>query len=44
MPTRPYAILEAPSSLGLATDGVEGLPGRLLELGLADRIHARHAG
>ncbi|MDQ0591044.1 arginase family protein [Variovorax paradoxus] len=44
MPTRPYAIVEAPSTLGLATDGVEGLPGRLLELGLADRIHARCAG
>jgi arginase len=44
MPTRPYAILEAPSTLGLASDGVEGLPGRLLELGLADRIHARCAG
>jgi arginase len=44
MPTRPYAILEAPSTLGLATDGVEGLAGRLLELGLADRIRARRAG
>ena len=41
MPTRPYAILEAPSTLGLATDGVEGLPGRLLDLGFAERIHAR---
>lgn len=39
-----YAILEAPSTLGLATDGVERLSGRLLELGLAERIHARHAG
>jgi arginase len=44
MPIRPYAILEAPSTLGLATDGVEGLPGRLRELGLVDRIHARDAG
>ncbi len=44
MPTRPYAILEAPSSLGLTTGGVEGLPDRLLELGLAERIFARHAG
>ena len=43
MPTRPYAILEAPSTLGLATDGVEGLSGRLLDLGLAERIHARRA-
>lgn len=39
-----YAILEAPSTLGLATDGVECLPDRLLDLGLAERIHARHAG
>ncbi|MGL4960387.1 MAG: arginase family protein [Inquilinus sp.] len=44
MPTRRYAILEAPSTLGLATDGVEGLPDRLLELGLAERILARRAG
>lgn len=40
----PYAILEAPSALGLATQGVERLPNRLLDLGLAERIHARHAG
>jgi len=39
-----YAVLEAPSSLGLSTDGVEYLPQRLLELGLADRIGARRAG
>jgi len=44
MPTLPYAILEAPSTLGLATDGVEHLPGRLLGLGLAERIRARRAG
>ncbi|MEO3432025.1 arginase family protein [Inquilinus sp. CAU 1745] len=44
MPIRPYAVLEAPSTLGLATDGVEGLPDRLLELRLADRILARRAG
>lgn len=45
MPTRrSYAVLEAPSTLGLAGDGVEGLPGRLLELGLAERILARRAG
>ena len=43
-PSRPYAVLEAPSTLGLATDGVEGLPDRLLELGLAERIRARRAG
>jgi len=43
MPTRPYAILEAPSTLGLATEGVELLPNQLLELGFADRINARRA-
>ncbi|CAM4051441.1 Arginase [Bordetella tumbae] len=44
MQTLSYAILEAPSTLGLATDGVERLPDRLLELGLAQRIRARRAG
>ena len=44
MPTRSYAIIEAPSTLGLSTDGVEGLPDRLLELGLAERILARRVG
>jgi arginase len=44
MPTRSYAVLEAPSTLGLATEGVEGLPDRLLGHGLADRIKARRAG
>ncbi|MGS1009388.1 arginase family protein [Achromobacter anxifer] len=44
MPTLSYAILEAPSTLGLATDGVERLPDRLLAHGLAARIHARHGG
>ena len=43
MPTLPYAILEAPSTLGLATDGVERLPEQLLGLGLAERIRARRA-
>ena len=43
MPSLPYAIVEAPSTLGLATDGVERLADRLLDLGLAERIHARHA-
>lgn len=43
MPTLPYAIVEAPSTLGLATDGVEHLPDQLLGLGLAERIHARRA-
>jgi arginase len=42
MPT--YAIIEAPSSLGLSTHGVERLPDRLLELGLAERLRARRAG
>ncbi len=40
----PYTVLEAPSTLGLATEGVERLAGRLLDLGLAERIHARRAG
>jgi arginase len=43
MTVRPYAIIEAPSTLGLSTDGVEQLPERLLELGLAERIGARRA-
>jgi arginase len=43
MPTLPYAILEAPSTLGLATDGVERLPDQLLDFGLAERIRARRA-
>jgi arginase len=44
MPTHSCAILEAPSSLGLSTDGVRGLPDRLLEVGLAEAIPARRAG
>lgn len=44
MTKRTYTVLEAPSTLGLAGDGVEQLPERLLSLGLAERIHARHAG
>lgn len=44
MPTLRYAIVEAPSTLGLATDGVERLPDQLLALGLAERIDARRAG
>ncbi|MFK4510788.1 arginase family protein [Bradyrhizobium daqingense] len=44
MPTIPHAIIEAPSTLGLATDGVERLPEQLLNLGLAERIGARRAG
>ena len=41
--TQSYAIVEAPSSLGLSTNGVEQLPDRLLALGLAERIGARQA-
>jgi arginase len=43
--TRPrYAILEAPSVLGLFPKGVETLPDALLAAGLAKRIGARRAG
>lgn len=44
MPLRSYAVIEAPSTLGLSTEGVEQLPDRLLALGFADRIGARRAG
>lgn len=44
MKSRPYAVLEAPSTLGLQGEGVELLPERLLESGLAEHIHARRAG
>jgi len=44
MPTIPYAMIEAPSTLGLATDGVERMPEQLLNLELAERIGARRAG
>ncbi|MEJ0085081.1 MAG: arginase family protein [Pseudomonadota bacterium] len=44
MQTRPYAVLQAPSTLGLEAEGVEGLADRLVELGLARDIHARLAG
>ena len=39
-----YAIIEAPSILGLFPGGVERLPEALLAAGLADRLGARHAG
>jgi arginase len=39
-----FAILEAPSILGLTPSGVQGLPDALLAAGLADRLAARHAG
>lgn len=39
-----YAVLEAPSTLGLRSEGVERLPEVLLREGLAERLSARHAG
>jgi arginase len=42
--TRHYAILEAPSILGLRSTGVDRLPEILLKHGLAERLHGRHAG
>jgi arginase len=39
-----YAIIEAPSVLGLFPGGVENLPRALLDAGLADAVSARHAG
>lgn len=44
MNARGYAIIEAPSNLGLRPTGVELLPETLLSHGLAERLHARHAG
>jgi arginase len=41
---RHYAVLEAPSILGLKPTGVERLPDVLLKHGLADELHARRAG
>lgn len=41
--SRRYAIVEAPSILGLKPTGVELLPERLLACGLAERIQARRA-
>lgn len=41
---RRYALIEAPSVLGLKPTGVEGLPDRLLDEGLAERLQARRAG
>ena len=41
--SRRYAIVEAPSNLGLRPAGVEKLAGRLLSLGLAERLQARRA-
>src|ERR671911_2830444 len=39
-----YAIIEAPSVLGLFPRGVERLPDALLDAGLADALDARRAG
>jgi arginase len=38
-----YAIIEAPSHLGLRAAGVEQLPGALLDAGVAKRLNARLA-
>jgi arginase len=43
MKMRRYALIEAPSVLGLKPTGVEKLPERLLSHGLAEALHARHA-
>lgn len=42
-PVAGYAIIEAPSVLGLFPGGVEQLPTALLDAGLADAVRARHA-
>ena len=39
-----YAVIEAPSVLGLFPRGVEQLPSALLDAGLAGAVRARHAG
>jgi arginase len=39
-----YAVVEAPSVLGLFPRGVERLPDALIEAGLADALDARRAG
>jgi arginase len=41
---RRCAVLEAPSTLGLRSSGVEQLPAVLLQYGLAERLSARRAG
>jgi arginase len=41
---RRYAVVEAPSILGLRPTGVETLPEALLQAGLVDRLRARHRG
>jgi len=44
MSDKPFAIIEAPSVLGLFPKGVETLPEALLAAGLAEKLDARHAG
>ncbi|GAA3208474.1 arginase family protein [Dactylosporangium siamense] len=39
-----FAVIAAPSALGLQVDGVAGLPDALLEAGLGDLLGARFAG
>jgi arginase len=39
-----FAVLEAPSTLGLRSSGVESLPDALLHENLVERLNARHAG
>ncbi|MGH9160561.1 MAG: arginase family protein [Vicinamibacteraceae bacterium] len=39
-----FAVIEAPSILGLKPSGVDMLPDALLRAGLLDRLPARHAG
>jgi len=41
---RRYALLEAPSTFGLRSTGVEQLPAVLLKNGLAERLSARRSG
>jgi arginase len=40
----PFAVIEAPSILGLRPTGVETMPEALLQAGLIERVGARHAG
>ena len=44
MPTRNYAVIQAPSNLGLRPTGVERLAETLLSHGLAEKLGARPAG
>jgi arginase len=39
-----FAVIEAPSILGLRPTGVEAMPEALIQAGLIDRLRARHAG